>query len=261
MRAIVDTGSAHTLIKESAVSKLGSEINKRRNIPRLQGVTGSPLRIIGMVWLKIGVGNDHEYQQWVPVVPNRYLDAELLLGTDILGRASFQWKGNSDIIIWGDATYVVGHVKRQKGKVEKIQHISLPVIRDDVNKNVNLTKPISLEPYHSQFIPIQVNEKPNTTLLIHSQPHVSHNSLPFLTKVNADNKIYLPFVNNTKGVKQFKIGTLVGSYEQFDVGQNQEKNEAEVIHNTRGIQNDLLPSTDEANTQGSRIERLSEMIK
>ena len=59
--AVVDTGSSHTLIKEAAVNKLGCEINKRRNIPCLQGVTGSPLRIIGMVLLTIGIGNDDEH--------------------------------------------------------------------------------------------------------------------------------------------------------------------------------------------------------
>ncbi len=53
MRAVVDTGSCYTLIKEAAVNKMGGEINKRRALPNLQGVTGSPLRILGIVWLEI----------------------------------------------------------------------------------------------------------------------------------------------------------------------------------------------------------------
>lgn len=125
MRAVIDTGSGHTLIKESAANKIGSEINKRRNIPNLQGVTGSPLRITGMVWLEIGVGNDHVHKQWGPAVPNSYLDAELLLGTDIIGKAPFQWNGKLNEIVLGNASYVVGHIRRQKGKVEIIRSIPL----------------------------------------------------------------------------------------------------------------------------------------
>ncbi len=78
MRAVVDTGCCYTLIKETTASKLGSEINKRRALPNLQGVTGLPLRILGIVWLEIGVGEDHVHKQWFPVVPNSYLDADLM---------------------------------------------------------------------------------------------------------------------------------------------------------------------------------------
>ncbi len=120
--------------------------------------------------------------------------------------------------------------------------------------------PIHVEPYQSQFVPVQVKENPNTTLLVHPQPSISHNSLPFITKVKVNHAIYLPFVNNTKAVKEFKTGTIVGLYEHLDE-LNPINKEAEVIRNTREIQNDLLPTTDQVNTQGSRSERLAEIIK
>ncbi len=63
LRAVGDTGSGHTLISESAAENLGEEMNTRRNIPGLQGVTGTPLRVIGMVWLEVSVGNDHTHRQ------------------------------------------------------------------------------------------------------------------------------------------------------------------------------------------------------
>ena len=118
-----------------------------------------------------------------------------------------------------------------------------------------------MTPYQSQLIPIPINENINTTLLVHSHPNVSQNSLPLLNKVRDHNHIYLPFANNTKGVKVFKTGTIVGTYERFDASQSQERNEAEVICNTRELQNDLLPNADQANTSGSRFERLCEMVK
>ncbi len=98
-------------------------------------------------------------------------------------------------------------------------------------------------------------------MLIHPQPKISHTSLPFLIKVNAQNTIYLPCVNDTKAVKEFKPGTLVGSYEHFASEPEKLNRGTEVIRNTREIQSDLLPTTDEANIQGSRSERLNEIIK
>ncbi len=65
---------------------MGSEINKRRALPNLQGVTGSPLRILGMIWLEIGLGEDHLHKQWFQVVPNSYTDGDLLLCTYVLSR-------------------------------------------------------------------------------------------------------------------------------------------------------------------------------
>ncbi len=82
--AIVDTGSGYTLIRESAAKRMGSEINKRHNTPSLQGVTGSPLRVLGMVWLEIGVGGTEVHKQWFPVVPDHYFSVDVLLGCDVL---------------------------------------------------------------------------------------------------------------------------------------------------------------------------------
>ncbi len=57
LRALVDTGSEHTLIRRSAVDRLVGEINTRRALPNLQGVTGDPLRILAMTWEELGVGD------------------------------------------------------------------------------------------------------------------------------------------------------------------------------------------------------------
>ena len=43
-RALIDTGSSHTVIRESAAHKLQCVLNHRRNVPLLKGITGSPLR-------------------------------------------------------------------------------------------------------------------------------------------------------------------------------------------------------------------------
>ncbi len=103
MRAVVDTSSCYILIKEATVNKMRSEINKRSALPILQGVTGSPLRILCMVWLEIwSRRRSCIHKQWLPVVPNSYLDADLWLGTDVLSRAPFSttWNGSKNIIVY-----------------------------------------------------------------------------------------------------------------------------------------------------------------
>ncbi len=56
-----------------------------------------------------------------------------------------------------------------------------------------------MEPYQTQFLPIPVPKNPGETLLVHSQPKINPDSLPFLTKVDDSSNIYLPFINNTRG--------------------------------------------------------------
>ncbi len=72
-----------------------------------------------------------------------------------------------------------------------------------------------MEPYQTQFLPIPVTQNPGETLLVHSQPKINPDSLPFLTKVDGSSNIYLPFINNTKGVKEVKQGTLLGTFESL----------------------------------------------
>ncbi len=147
MRAVVDTGSCYTIIKEATANEMGSEINKRRALPNFQGVTGSPLRILGMIWLETGVGKDHVHKQWFPVVPNSYLDADLLLGADVLSRTPFTWDGSKNIIVWGKSSYVISHIRRQRGKVERVRATPLTLNQSDQVKNIRLTKSIRMEPY------------------------------------------------------------------------------------------------------------------
>ncbi len=106
-------------------------MNKRRALSNLQGVTGSSLRFLGMVWLEIGVGEDHVHKQWFPVVPNSYLDADLLLGTNVLSKAPFTWNRNKDIIVQVNAPYVICHIKRQRSKVERVRATPLALVQND----------------------------------------------------------------------------------------------------------------------------------
>ncbi len=86
--------------------------------------------------------------------------------------------------------------------------------------------------------------------------------MPFLTKVDDSHNIYLPFINNTKGVKEVKEGTLLGTFESLNfetVSTIQTPSECPPLE----IHNDLLPKNDQVQTKenSSRTEHLTESIR
>ncbi len=70
LRALVNTGSERTLIRSSAVDRIGGENNTRRTLPYLQGVTGDALRILGMTWVEVGIEDNKVSKQYLPVIPD-----------------------------------------------------------------------------------------------------------------------------------------------------------------------------------------------
>ncbi len=86
--------------------------------------------------------------------------------------------------------------------------------------------------------------------------------MPFLNKIYDSNNIYLPFINNTKGVKEVKQGTLLGTFESLNfetVNAIHTPSERPLLE----IHNDLLPKNDEVQNKenSSRTERLTELIR
>ncbi len=99
-------------------------------------------------------------------------------------------------------------------------------------------------------------------MLVHSQPKINPDSLPFLTKVDDSSNIYLPFINNTKGVKEVKQGTSPGTFESLNFEtvnaiQTPSERPPQEIHK------DLLPKNDQVQTKenSSRTECLTELIR
>ena len=114
--ALIDTGSDVTLLTQSAVSRLKLTINTRQTIPQLRGVTGKPLRILGAVRPTISIGYQVEKSQWIPVVPDEYLDTDMLLGLDLLSVTPLKWDAPKGIVVWGDASYPSRSIPRYKSR-------------------------------------------------------------------------------------------------------------------------------------------------
>ena len=71
---------------------------------------GQPLRVLGMVKLEVHIGDQEKHQQSVSVVPDSYLNSNLLLGCDIISRSSLTWNYRNKVMIWGGAPYQVYQV-------------------------------------------------------------------------------------------------------------------------------------------------------
>ena len=255
LQAIVDTGSAYTLVKESVANRVG-EINQRRCPPRLKGVTGTPLRILGMLWAEVQVGHDRTVQKWLPVVPDEYLTVDLLLGCDLLSQERYSIDARRRVMMWGGAPYVVNYLQRQKNQVDRVQLDPSDLFRpEETFQNLNLTKPEKLAPYQTRFVPIKVKQDPGASLIVYPQSHFSHNSHPFLVTVDTEQNVHLPLMNASKTEKTFRVGTVVGSVEPIEITACQS------TQDTPQIQNDLLPHNDQASGQGTRTQRLGELVK
>lgn len=263
LRAVVDTGSGYTLITEAAVKeKLKGIISQRHNVPILQGVTGTTLRVLGMTLLDIGVGDETSHKQWCPVVPNSYLDADILLGTDLISQASFKWNSKHNTVEWGGTTYLVNHIKRQRGKVERIRVMPPPLSNQQQLDQIRLRHSIKLDPYQAKFCPISVNENPGETLLVRPQPRLTPNHHPFIVTVDENKQVPLPFTNDAKSRTVIKPGTLLCTFEKLSSPTIKAINNQKQNPTSLEIHNDLLPHNDQTGGQKtkSRPQRLEELI-
>lgn len=71
---MLDPGSNATLIKKSTVSRLGLTVDKSKCLQSLRGITGQPLRVLGMT---VQIGDQEKCKQYVSVVPDSYLNSEI----------------------------------------------------------------------------------------------------------------------------------------------------------------------------------------
>ena len=118
--ALLDTGSGVTLIKRCTVRRLGLQIDKPRCVPSLTAVNGDPLKVLGMVKVEIHVGDQEVCKQWISVVPDSYLQRDLLLGCEIIQRSNLTWNAREKVMIWGGASYHVSHIRTTRARVQRV---------------------------------------------------------------------------------------------------------------------------------------------
>ncbi len=188
------------------------EINTRRETPNLAGVTGTPLHIVGMAWLEIAVGEEKMYKQWFPVVPDSYLDSDLLLGCDVLGQASLTWNQSNHLMLWGNATYPVLRVAKKPGKVERVQSLAArKKQRVETSNQLRVRKRLVIPPYQSHLYPLEVNAEKGNTIMVFPHHSISNLTYPYISTVNEENKIVCLIENKGRSNRVLKVGTLLGT--------------------------------------------------
>ena len=82
---LVDTASESTLIKNSIYQKMEVQPLKRCR-DTLKGISGQVLSTLGETALRFELDSDYSLTHQVVVLPDKYLQTDVLLGMDIMGR-------------------------------------------------------------------------------------------------------------------------------------------------------------------------------
>ena len=205
---IVDTGSGVTLIKRATAVRLGIGINQAKALPRLISTNGSPLKILGMAQITVSIGNKERYTQWISVVPDAYLDRDLLLGCDILGRDDLTWKAGANEMIWGGQTYDVAHVR---GAIRRIRRVIVEH-QTEPNHIIQLKRNEVLQPYQRKIMQVKVKQSPGTELIVTPDNKITRQVAPILVQVDDNQNVPIVIENSSKIPRRFKPGAKVAQF-------------------------------------------------
>ena len=218
-------------------------------------MNGEPLKVLGMVKVEIHVGDQEVWKQWISVVPDAYLQRDLLLGCDAIQQSSLTWNPREKVMLWGGASYHVSHVRTQSS-IRRVSLSSPKNVQSKIRNQVQLKDMVRLEPHQSNVIQVKVDEQPGSILLVYPQPRYSCQTCLMLVEVSAHQTIPVLVDNLAKVYRFLKAGTLVAHYEKYsgpvDVSS------ARVRHTV--VENALEPQGDCVEGTGTRGERLQKLI-
>ncbi len=70
-----------------------------------------------MVFAHLRVGPNKISKLWIPVVPDKYLSTDLLLGCNVLGQSTLTWDHSKGILIWGDEVFPIRYIPHRHKQV------------------------------------------------------------------------------------------------------------------------------------------------
>ena len=164
------------------------------------------------------------------MVPNNYLQADILLGCD---KKLFHWR---------KTPYAFHLIRSRKNAVRNVTQLPPPVVSLKPENRLHDPHQIQLDPYQTKFILLPVEAKSGTILIVHPKGKPTSNCHPFCVQVSAEQTIPCPVTNLAKVTKIFKLGILFGWYEKGEV------NSPSIYH----IQNYLLLHSDQLSIPGGR---------
>lgn len=209
-----------------------------------------------MVKINIHVGDQEVYSPWIAVVPDAYLNRDLLLGCDAVQRSNLTWCPREKTMLWGGTVYHVAHVRATRASVRKVRVPNLNDIRSQATNQVQLKEMMRLEPHQVKVIQVIVNEQTGSSLVVYPQPKYSSQTCAMLVEVDHRQTIPVLVDNLSKVHKFIKAGTTVACYDHYS---NSIENSVTQVCYTQ-IENELLPKNDCPCDEGARREKLQKLI-
>ena len=228
-----------------------------RILPQLTGITHDVLQVLGTVYLKVQVGT-REVTHLFLVVPDKYLDTDVLLGADLLNYAPLTWDALQQVVVWDGYTYPVKVLKPRPAN-RRVRHLKLetPSILHDVH--IRLKTKLVLPRYSAGVYPVPVEEEPNTLIEFLSQGRESLVGKALCLQVSESQQIFLPLVNNTKVPVTLKTGTLLGSYRK--VNPDEIESYSPQCRKTKIVNDLVLPEVELDETQDlTREDKLEKLL-
>ena len=253
--AVIDTGSKVTPMRESTVSRLHLKLNKRRAIPTLTGVTGSPLRILGSAKVTIAIGYVTERTLSIPVAPDSYLDSDMLLGVDVLNRAVLKCDGPNESVMWGDAVHPIRPVLHSRTRSTKKVKQTSPKTELTYTA-LRVSRKILIPSGHNGLTKIKIKEQPGTVVLVEPFPQPRQICYPYCTTVDENQHILWPIGNSSKRDVVLKVGTYLADWIKID----KTETEPNVRAVTQLHSDLLLPTITEPPEGITRTEKLKTLL-
>ena len=212
--AFVDTGSEVTLIKKSVLPTLGLVDRVRPCRRRLFGISRTPLKIYGQTKAKVRVSSQLALDQTLIVVPDEYLATDILMGTDLLGRAPLTWDGQKKDLYWGGV-----HYKVTGGEYYSVRKVHWEVLESTSLSSLHVKTGLTVQPgqiqytriSHQSFEPgsiIQVDGVKTSKRNVNSSFKVPNSCFV----VDEEGGFDLPIVNSSRGTLRVKPGRKIGEF-------------------------------------------------
>ena len=254
--ALVDTGSVVSIVKKTWVEGMGLRYSQMRDLPRLTGITQNILPDLGSVYLEVYTGSK-VVRHLFRVVPDGFLDTDLLLGADLLRSATFTWDSRRRVIIWAGVTYPVRLLKPRPSN-KRVRRIQTTGPSPGNVKPLNLKERLIVPQYTTGVYAIPIDEPPDSLLEFTASISQIKPGASLCLKVTDSREIYVPFVNDTKVRLTMGIGTKVGTYRRIH-----EQDIDPYVPKCRKvrIKNSLVPDSVDIKHEGSsREEKLQYLI-
>ncbi len=121
-------------------------------------------------------------KQWLPVIPDTYLQTDPLLGCDILGQANLTWQHRKGLLVWEDTPYVVNLVRKHHREVERVRIVApLPNDIGPEMKSLRVKANLVVPPFQSCIALFPVDEDPGTTVIVYPDARISQCDYPVCT--------------------------------------------------------------------------------